>query len=351
MDSTLKQMLEGFRFSVKNYSSSLGPDNEKLNRAGELVEKLWEKAAAGAGMTEIAMDPLFAETAGLIGELAGETPLPTEEIEAMVQSGEMKEDDDIPPAGIAAGGYHMAYDSLPPEQKEKQRVYYERIFRMEEEAENAIHFNTMLMEDTVLLDMSRIPLLESAEETLRQAESAYSPTVDYQQKLAIETWQRVKTIPELEFEGTKMAELSNVEHQWDAVYLEVIGLLPGCAQAIEAFGPSDDSIAKLKNSHLFMADFMGITWEDVFRDPRYLHFWNNVLWPKVPEQKRVNRDAFSAEAWRDMLKKNFYDPFVKDMEPVKSDPDRAVVRLWEREFPSSAVLELLGNPPRPDIGP
>ncbi len=143
MDSTLKQMLESFRFSIKNYSSSLGPNNEKLNRAGELIEKLWEKATAGTGMAELTMDPLFAETAGLIGQLAGEPPLPPNEIEAMVQSGEMKEEDDIPPASIPAGGYHMAFDSLPSEQKEKQRVYYERIFSIEEEAENAIHFNKL----------------------------------------------------------------------------------------------------------------------------------------------------------------------------------------------------------------
>lgn len=348
MDSTLKQMLDGFRFSISNYTSSLGPKNKKLNRAKELLDKLQEKAENGADMVKISMDPLFSETANILGELASEPPLPPEEIEAMVARGEMSEGDEIPPASVPASGYHMAFDSMPPEQREKQKVFYDRIFELEEKAENAIHFNALLMEDTVLLDMSSIPLRESALETLEKAKKAHSPTVNYQQKLAAETYEGVRTIPELEFEGTKMAELSNTEHPWDALYLEVIGLLPACAQAIESFGPNKESIEKLKNSHRFMAEFMGITWDDVFEDPRYLLFWNNVFWPRVPPAKRASRGAFSAEAWRDMLKKKFYDPFVKDI-PVQSNPEKATVRFWEKEFSSNEVLDLLNDPPRPEI--
>lgn len=348
MDSTLKQMLEGFRFSLSNYASSLGPKNEKLVRAGELLKKLEEKAENGADMVKISMDPLFSETATLLGELASEPPLPPEEIEAMVARGEMSDGDTIPSAAVPASGYHMAYDSMPPEQREKQKVYYDRIFQLEEKAENAIHFNALLMEDTVLLDMSRIPLVQSARDTLEKARDAHSPTVNYQQELAASTYERVQTIPELEFEGTKMAELSNTEHPWDALYLEVIGLLPACAQSIESFGPNDESIAKLQNSHRFMAEFMGITWEDVFEDQRYLLFWTNVFWPRVPPAKRASRGAFSAEAWRDMLKKRFYDPFVKDI-PVQSDPSLSLVRFWGREFPAAETLNLLNHPPRPEF--
>lgn len=346
MDNTLKQMLDGFSFSITNYASSLGPNNPKLVKAGELLAQLKEKAENGADMAAISMDPLFSETAVLLGELASEPPLPPEEIEAMAARGEIS--DEIPAASVPAAGYHMAYDSMPPEHREKQEVYYSRIFALEEQAENAVHFNALLMEDTVLLDMSRIPLLESARETLVQAEAAHSPTVDYQQKLAAETYSQVGTVCELEFEGTKMAELSNTEHPWDALYLEVIGLLPGCAQAIEAFGPNDESIAKLQNSHRFMAEFMGITWDDVFSDSRYLLFWNEIFWPRVPAAKRAARGAFSAEAWRDMLKSKFYDPFVKDI-PVERDESLARVRFWGQEFAASSTLDLLGNPPRPEI--
>ena len=348
MDSTLKQMLDGFSFSISNYESSLGPANAKLCRARELLEELRSKAENGADMTAISMDPLFSETAVLLGELASEPPLPPEEIEAMAARGEIS--DEIPAASVPAAGYHMAWDTIPPEHREKQKVYYDRIFQLEEQAENAIHFNALLMEDSVLLDMSRIPLMESARETLVQAEAAHSPTVDFQQKLAAETYSRVGTVCELEFEGTKMAELSNTEHPWDALYLEVIGLLPGCAQAIEAFGPNKESIAKLKNCHRFMAEFMGITWDDVFSDPRYLLFWNEILWPRVPAAKKAARGAFSAEAWRDMLWKQFYSPFVSDI-PVQSDPALARVRFWEKEFPAVKTLDLLGSPPRPAIPP
>jgi hypothetical protein len=347
MDSTLKQMLDGFSFSVKNYESSLGPANEKLKRAKELIAELTEKAEAGADMAAISMDPMFGQAAALLGELASEPPLPPEELQAMALRGEI--DDSIPPASIPAAGYHMAFDSLPSEQKAQQEVYYRRIFDLEEAAENAVHFNTMLMEDTVLLDMSRIPLRKAALETLEQAKDAHSPTVNFQQTLAAETYENVTTIPELEFEGTRMAELSNTEHPWDALYLEVTGLLPACAQAIESFGPNEDSIAKLRNSHRFMAEFMGITWDDVFKDPRYLLFWNNVFWPKVPLEKRLTHGATTPEDWRDVLRKKFYDPFVKDEPAPSHDPDRARIRFWGGEYPTESTLELLNNPPRPNL--
>lgn len=351
MDSTLKQMLDGFAFSIDNYRSSLGPGNQKLIKAGELMEAVRSKAESGADMAAISMDPDFGRLASLLGELASEPPLPPEEIDALVKSGELGGQDDIPPASIPAAGYHMAFDALPPDVREKQKVYYDRIFQLEEQAEDAIHFNTMLMEDTVLLDMSRIPLREAVEKTLEQARETHSPTVDFQQRLAMETYDRVKTIAELEFEGSKMAELSNTEHVWDALYLEVIGLLPACAQAIESFGPGRESIEKLRNSHRFMAEFMGITWEEVFNDPRYLLFWNNVFWPRVPAAKRAARGVTSAEGWRDMLKSRFYDPFVKEDPVPLPDPSKARVRFWGDEHPSDKTLELLENPPRPVIDP
>ena len=347
MDSTLKQMLESFRFSIRNYTTSLGPDNEKLCRASELVDSLWAKAEEGADIAAISTDPEFAEVGGLIGELASEPPLPEDQRPAGGQTG--VDDDEIPPASVPASGYHMAFDSMDAATREKQGVYYKRIFEIEEQSKNAIHFNTLLVEDGVLLEMSRQPLLKTARETLEQAREAHSPTVDHQQILAAEVYEAVRTIPELEYEGTRMAEFSNVEHQWDAQYLEVIGLLPACAQAIEAFGPSDASVAKLRNSHRFMAEFMGVTWEDVFRDPRYLLFWNEVFWPKVPPAKRAARGVSSAQGWRDMLKRRFYDPFVKEAPEVSSDPSKSEIRLWRRKYPTRRVLELLGDPPRPEV--
>ncbi|MEN8208347.1 MAG: hypothetical protein ABFR50_03760, partial [Candidatus Fermentibacteria bacterium] len=224
-----------------------------------------------------------------------------------------------------------------------------RIFELEEEAENALHFNTLLVEDGVLLNMTREPLIESAKETLKHAETVYSPTVDYQQELAVKTYPEVSSIAELEFQGTLMAELSNVEHEWDALFIEVIGLLPACAQAIEAFGPTDDNVAKLRSSHRFMPEFMGITWDEVFADPRYLLFWNNVFWPRVPAEKRTKYGVNSAEGWRDLLKEKFYDPFVKDEPAPEPDSAKAFVRFWREEYPVHEALDLLNAPPRPVI--
>ncbi len=70
MDATVKQILDSFRFSVGNYASSLGPGNEKLMRATELVESLYSKAEDGADMMAISMDPEFGSVGALIGELA-----------------------------------------------------------------------------------------------------------------------------------------------------------------------------------------------------------------------------------------------------------------------------------------
>jgi hypothetical protein len=347
MDSTLKQMLDGLGYSLRNHESTLGPANQKLARAKQLLFGLVTKAESGTDMAGICMDPDFAQVAALIGELASEPPLPKEELETM--KGGPEAADGIPPAAIAAAGYHMAFDSLPTGERERQKVFYDRIFELERRAGNAIHFNAMMMEDTVLLDMSRIPLRDSALATLEQAESVFSPTVNFQQRLAAETFERVSTLTELEYEGAKMAALANTEHQWDSLYIEVIGLLPACAQAIESFGPNDDSIAKLKNSHRFMAEFMGITWDDVFSDPRYLLFWNNVFWPRIPEEKRLLHNVTTPEGWRDTLKTKFYDPFVKDEPPLGSNTENARVRFWGKDFPSEKTLDVLNDPPRPDI--
>ena len=350
MDSTVKQMLDSFRFAVENYSSSLGPDNEKLIRARELVEELFKMAEEGADISAVSTSPAFSEVGSLIGELASEPPAePAQQTCSGGDTGIRETGEEIPPASVPAAGYHMAYDSMDPATREKNAPYYLRIFEIEEEAENAVHFNTLLVEDGVLLEMSREPLVKTAVKTLEQAREAHSPTVDHQQELAAEVYRGVETIPELEYEGTRMAEFSNVEHQWDALYLEVIGLLPACAQAIEAFGPFEDNVEKLRRSHVFMADFMGITWDEVFQDPRYLLFWNEVFWPRVPPQKRLARGVTSAEGWRDMLKKRFYDPFVKELPPVSAEPSKAVVRFWRNRFPCGEVLSLLREPPRPEV--
>ena len=350
MDSTLKQMLDGFRYSLDNYSSTLSPDNEKLLRARELMDSLTGKAEAGADMMSISTDPDFAAVGMLLGELASEPPAPREERAATSgQTAAGTSVDGVPPASIAAAGYHMAFDALPSAVKKKQHPYYQRIFEIEEAAPDAVHFNTMLVEDGVLLEMSREPLIESARETLEQAKDLHSPTVDFQQGLAIEAYAGVTTIAEMEYQGTLMAELSNVEHEWDGMFIEVMGLLPACAQAIEAFGPTDENVGKLRNSRLFMAEIWGVTWDDVFTDPRYLLFWNEVFWPKVPEAKRQKYDVNSADGWRDLLKEKFFDPYVSDEPAVASDPSRTLIRLWGKEYPTVDTLSLLREPPRPGI--
>jgi len=350
MDATVKQLLDSFRFSIDNYDSSLGPSNKKLLRSKELLEFLYAKADEGADMAAISMDPCFAEVAALMGELAAEPALPPEDQSSITTEGDSASDGDIPPASIAAAGYHMAYDSMGgPATREKQGRFYSRIFELEEQAENAVHFNTLMVEDGVLFEMTREPLLEIAKETLAQAEEIHSPAVDYQQKLAMKTYAEVESIAELEFQGTLMAELSNVEHEWDALFIEVVGLLPACAQAIEAFGPTDDNVGKLRNSHRFMAEFMGITWDEVFADPRYLLFWNRVLWPKIPAEKRKKYEVNSADGWRDLLKEKFYDPYVKEEPVPEADLSKALIRFWREVHPVHETLDLLNDPPRPDI--
>ncbi len=166
MDATVKQILDSFRFSVGNYTSSLGLENEKLMRAKELVESLYAKAEDGADMMAISMDPEFASVGALIGELASEPAMAPEEQVSISAEGSTASDGAVPPASIAAAGYHMAFDSMDPAAREKQGRYYRRIFEIEEKAENAVHFNTLLVEDGVLFEMSREPLIKAAKETL-----------------------------------------------------------------------------------------------------------------------------------------------------------------------------------------
>jgi hypothetical protein len=92
-----------------------------------------------------------------------------------------------------------------------------------------------------------------------------------------------------------------------------------------------------------------MTWDEVFRDPRYLLFWDNIFWPRVPRQKREDYGVHSALGWRDLLKEKFYDPFVKDEPPVTADSSRSRVVFWRRELPSEQVLDQLREPTRPEV--
>ncbi len=347
MDATVKQMLDGFSYSIKNYKSSLGPDNPRIREAEEIYDTLMKKAEKGADVTAISTDKNFSRLGQLVGELASEKPLTREEIAAY---GDEIRADEIPPASVPAAGYHMAWDQLDGPTREKMKKYYDRIFDIEKRAENAVFFNTMVMEDGVLLDMSREPLIEEAKKTVEKAKEAYSPTVNYQQKLAVETYGSVTTIQELEFEGTKMAEMSNVEHEWDALFLEVIGLLPACAQAIESFGPTDENVKKLRNSYRFMAEFMGISWDDVFENERYLYFWENVAWEKLPAAKKAIYAVTTPRGYADVLKKKFFNPYIKDEPAPEKNPERTI-RFWGNEYDVQDSMRLLMEPPRPDIRP
>lgn len=345
MDPVVKQMLDGFSFSIKNYQTSLGPDNEKLQRSKELLEKLLEKAEQGADVTALSTDPAFSELGGLVGQLASEPPLPPEQ-----QGAPDAEGDGVPDASVPAAGYHMAYRALPAESQEKQHKYYQRIFDIEADAGDAITFNTLLQEDGVLLEMSREPLIEEAEKVLEHNKKIFSPTVETQQKSTIAAYQQVNTVAELEFEGTKQAELSNVEHEWDGCYLKMIGILPECAQAIEAHGPLPELIAKLQHCYRFFPRLCGMDWDDVFRDERYLYFWNNVFWEKMPAVKKAKYRVTTPEGYRDVLKKQFFDPFIKD-EPVPEKSGDTHLRFWRQEYPISKAKQLLDDPPRPEIEP
>jgi hypothetical protein len=349
VDSVLQQMLGGFRLSLDHYAGTLAPDNAKLLKARSLMTSLTEKAEQGADLAAVSMDPDFAALGMLLGELAAEPPAPAGAVPAAPGGAQPASTSGIPAASLAAAGYHMAWSALPPDAQAKQRPYYDRIFAIEGAAPDAAHFNTLLEEDGVLLEMARDPLVDTARETLAQAEALHAPTILHQQRLAMETYTRCGSRAELEYRGTLMAETANVEHEWDSLYIEVMGLLPACAQAIEAFGPNDESVAKLKASYRFMADFWGITWEDVFEDPRYLLFWREVFWPRVPEAKRQMYGIRTPEGWRDLLKGTFFDPFVKDEPQVASDPAKARVTFWRSEHPTREVLDLLENPPRPDV--
>ncbi len=347
MDATAKQMLDGFSYSIKNYKSSLGPDNPKIKEAEEIYDTLMKKAEKGADVTAISTDKNFSRLGQLVGELASEKPLSREELASY---GDEISADEIPSASVPAAGYHMAWDQLDGPTKEKMKKYYDRIFEIEAKAENAIFFNTMLMEDGVLINMSREPLIEEAKKTMEKAKESYSPTVNFQQKHAVKTYSSVKTIQELEFEGTKMAEMSNVEHEWDALYLEAIGLLPACAQAIESFGPTDENVKKLKNSYRFMTEFMGITWDDVFKNERYLYFWENIAWKKLPAAKKAMYAVTTPRGYADVLKKKFFDPYIQD-EPVAEKNSERKICFWGNEYDVQDGMKLLMNPPRPEIMP
>ena len=342
-----KQMLESFEFSITNYTASLGADHPKIVKARTLLEEMHKKADGGADIVALSGD--LGELGVLLGELASEQPVPQASGSGAqaASAPEMPSSGDVPPASVAAAGYHMAWSQFPPAQQEQQKPYYDRIFAIEAESENAVFFNAKLREDGVLLNMSRDPLVKIARDALEKSREIFSPTVDYQQNLAITTYENVNTVAELEFEGAKMAGFSNVEHEWDAMFCQVIGSLCACATAIMAFGDGEENVKKLQNSYKFMAETMGISWEIMVANERFRYLFENVLFPKVSAAQKAmmgtTPDAFLAS-----LKEKYFDPYIKEEPVPELNPERNV-RFWRSEYSSDDVMGLLADPPRPEI--
>jgi hypothetical protein len=345
MDANLKQIFDSFSFAIKNYTSSLGPDNNKIKESKKLLEKLSQKANDSVDTMAIYVDPSFGKLGVLLGELASETPLSAEEL---AKYGIGTEDFEIPPANVAAAGYHIAFDNLSDEIKGTLKPYYDIIFEIEQKAENVVFFNSMLAESGVLLRMSLEPLIKTTKNALEQSAQIFSPTVNHQHQLAIETYGKVKSVAEMEFEGLKMTEMANTEHEWDALYIEVLDLLPACARTIETFGALESSIRKLRGSYKLMSEFMGMEWEDIFTDERYLFFWNNFLWNNYPQEKKTRNNLNSPKEYHIWLKKNFFEPYIKDESKHDKNPDQKV-HFWGKDEHIHESMKLLCNPPRPMI--
>ncbi len=148
-------------------------------------------------------DPTYTELFQLLPELSTDVPPPSER---PVDTG--TDTDAIPPIITYTAAYHTAFNLLPPDDREKQSEYYQRIFDMEEAATDSLDFNIMMLEDDVVLDLTRVMVIEAAVKTLERAAELHSPTIDFQQKHAIDTYSKVKTASELVFEATFMAECS-----------------------------------------------------------------------------------------------------------------------------------------------
>ncbi len=343
MDEGSRGMLDSYKSGIDNYVNRLGKDHPKIVPLLKLFaefEALAEKCGDFTAFHAAASEQNF------YGRL---TNLMTEAATAQPADGKSSE----PTVAQAAQGYHAAHDALSAVLKAGAAgKAYERIFAIEKEATSALQFMRRLAEERLLLDISRVQLIEEFKRAQQQIKDAAKqtggggisvPATEAYLKATIEAMEQAKSITELEYLAVARAEIAHLATLWDSGFMN--SLYHGFGNALSAYmmAETEENRQRVESSARFLGDYFGVDWQALHAVSRVWDYFSVTLWPTVKENY-ASKGVTTAEGFRDYMK-GYFDKAMKDKPPVAVNASNRTANFWGRVIPMDDVQKTLLNPP------
>ncbi len=274
MDATVKMILGSFADGVENYKRSLGEDNAVWMKAAACLAELNAIGEAAADIMEFSNKSaaLMPEMSKWLGELANEKP-----VNKVVQ--------EVPSAEKMAVGYHMSYNAIADKEKHPETCrVYERIFEIEQQADNGLQFLQRVAAEGLGIRTSAYQLMETSQNLLKEQQQVSLPQMDLYHKNMIEDMRGAKSVSEIDYHNNIRADISYYENQWDTMYLIVVYVNLSNAITSYMLARTEENRQCVENSYRFVARYFGLTYEEVMALPRIRDYFDKMLWGTIKEQ-------------------------------------------------------------------
>lgn len=343
MDEGSRGMLDSYKSGIDNYVKKLGNDHPKIV---PLLGLFAEFEALGEKCSDYGAFHAAASEQNFYGRL---TNLMTEAAMAQPADGKTNE----PTVAQAAAGYHAAYDSLGSAAKAGATgKIYERIFAIEKDSASALQFTRRLAEEHLLVDISRVHLIEEFKRAQQQIKDAPKqtggggisvPATDAYLKSTIEVMQNAKSITEVEYLAVARAEIAQLATLWDNGFCNALYHMFGNALSGYMMASTEENRQKVESLARFIGDYFGVDWQALHQVERVWHYFSVTIWPTVAANYAA-RGITTAEGFRDYMKQSF-DQAMKDKPPVAVNSANQTAWFWGELVSLSEVYRKLLNPP------
>ena len=347
MDAAIAQIISGFGPGISVYEGNLGTDHPLILEAKTLLsemEEIGEGAGDIGGFMAQAQDKMT-RLGQLMGELA--TAKPQEKAEP--GNGSRATD---PVVAQMVSAYRAGFNALDRSDpfNAGQVACYERIFDLASQAENALHFQRLLVESGVLIEMPRDQQIATSKKTLEmyREKKLSAPVMKTHYRLLDEAMTEVKSGAEIEFAANLLVEYNAAEQQWDGIiqhYMtkaidETVGLL---------MDPSEEQQKNVENATRFVAEFFGIGWDEMFAVPRVWDYWQMVFEASKSTWQQ-DRNCETPEQARDFITA-MNTAVMKDRAPVEVGPaaNQTGFLFWGETVSLDHLMDAYDKPPRPKV--
>jgi len=316
MDSTVKSMLDGYGFAMQSYKDKLGADNEVFVKAETMFADLTAIAEAASDLNDFyakGMDKFQAMSTVLM-DLAKEKPIhaakPT-----------------VPSSAQVAQPYHIAYSSIGNIDKSPEtKKVYERVFEIEQSAENGLQFMRIMAEENLLFKMTLVPAIELEKSGLRESADAISlPQMVAYHDYYLKDLENCKSPAEMEYLGNVRADVSYFDTYWEnllvySVYWNLIGAITSYM-----ISPSEDTRQGVENSYRFLAGYFSLDYDAMIALPRIRDNFDKVAWVTIRDDWAA-KGIHSQEEYFN-IDRQILDICMKDRPPLVfgSEENRKVV--------------------------